>query len=346
MTFKVPGEFEVDLTIADEDFEKQFWFIDFRFDFQPSASSVPESLKNYLEAYVNDVLGKDGLQGCYQFLHEFVLTHKLNELKRQAIQLSRGAWIGTLKVEPLNRALAIQYWTSRAPPTEPKSWVLIAVNSGGKQNREAVSKKSSALTAKWYRNNEEVKSVEIPLDSANLSAEKLLRNVIGRHIEHVLGSIHAKLLEASRFANREASMVLKVSQSSPAESNLTVQVGFKESTALLIEPTTGFFAVKPHSKFTYQAEQQLNNGKNPRDDGVLCLENVRCGFTEDELNRRGSTMGWRMEKCPLKNDELRSFTKSNTRAKTIFLRRDGWAPNWFVMVMLSLNGDEWWLLDV
>ncbi|KAH6895200.1 mediator complex subunit MED14-domain-containing protein [Thelonectria olida] len=346
VTFKVPGEFEVDLTIADEDFEKQFWFIDFRFNFSPSASSLPESLKNYLEAYVNDVLSKDGLAGCYQFLHEFVLTHKLNELKRQAIQLSRGAWTGTLMVEPLNRALAIQYWTSRAPPTEPKSWVLIAVNSSRKQSKDAASKASSHLAAKWYRDNEEVRDAEIPLDSDNLSVEKLLRTVIGRHVEHVLGSIHTKLLGASRFANREAGMVLNISQSNPAESSLTVQVGFKDSAALLIEPTTGLFAVKPHSKFTYQSELQLNNGKNPRDDGVLCLENVRCGFTEDELNRRGSTMGWRTEKCPLKNDELRSFTRTSARTKTIWLQRDGWGPNWFVMVMLSLDGDEWWLLDV
>ncbi|KAI5463043.1 mediator complex subunit MED14-domain-containing protein [Mariannaea sp. PMI_226] len=346
VTFKVPGEFEVDLTIADEDFEKQFWFIDFRFSFSPSASTLPESLKNFLEGYVNDALSKDGLAGCYQFLHEFVLTHKLNELKRQAIQLSKGAWTGTLMVEPLNRALAIQYWTSRASPNDPKSWVLVAVNSARKQKGEASKQHSSFLTAKWYRDNKEVKDVDILFDTDILSTEKLLRTVIGHHIEHILSSIHAKLQTAARFRNREAGMVLHMSQSDPAASSLTMQVGYKDSAALLIEPTTGLFAVKPHSKFTYQFELQLNNGKNPTNDGVSCLENVRCSFMEDELNRRGGTMGWKTEKCPLNNEELRSVTKTREWTKTIWLRRDGWGPNWFVMVMLSLNGDEWLLLEV
>ncbi|KAK7432581.1 mediator complex subunit [Neonectria magnoliae] len=346
VTFKVPGEFEVDLTIADEDFEKQFWFIDFRFIFTPSAAALPESLKNYLEAYVNDVLSKDGLAGCYQFLHEFVLTHKLNELKRQAIQLSKNAWTGTLMVEPLNRALAIQYWTSRTPPNTPKSWVLIAVNSGRRPTGHPSPKASSCLTAKWYRDNKEVKDVDIPLDVENLSAETLLRTVVGRHIDYILSSIHNKLQVAPRFRNREAGMVLHVSQSDPGASSLTMHVGYSDSASLLMEPTTGLFAVKPHSKFTFQDEQQLNNGKNPEEDGVSCLENVRCSFMEDELNRRGSTMGWSSKKCPLNNEELRSVVKTREWTRTIWLQRDGWEPNWFVMVLLSLGGDEWWLLEV
>ncbi|KAH6996613.1 mediator complex subunit MED14-domain-containing protein [Ilyonectria sp. MPI-CAGE-AT-0026] len=346
VTFKVPDEFEVDLTIADEDFEKQFWFIDFRFTFNPSASVLPESLKTYLEAYVNEVLSKDGLAGCYQFLHEFVLTHKLNELKRQALQLSKNSWTGTLMVEPLNRALAIQYWTSRTPPTGPKSWVLIAVNSGRKQNGQVNPKASSSLTAKWYRDNKEVKDTEIPLDCENLSTETLLRTVVGRHIDYILSSIHSKLQMAPRFRNREAGMVLRVSQSDPANSSLTMHVGYSDSASLVMEPTTGLFAVKPHSKFTIQSEHQLNNGKNPAEDGVSCLENVRCGFMEDELNRRGSTMGWITKKCPLSNEELRSVVKTREWTRTIWLQRDGWEPNWFVMVMLSLSGDEWWLLEV
>ncbi|KAJ4272300.1 mediator complex subunit [Fusarium torreyae] len=346
VTFKVPGEFEVDLTIADEDFEKQFWFIDFRFAFKPSASSIPEVLKNYLEGHVNDILSKDGLLGCYQFLHELVLTHKLNELKRQAHQMSKGSWTGTLKVEPLNRALAIQYWTSRTQPGTPKSWVLVAVSSGRKANGQLNPKSPSYLTAKWYRDNKEVKNVDISFDTENLSAEALLKTVIGRHIDFLLGSIHNKLQSYPRFRNREAAMVLRASQEDPAASSLSMQVGYKDSAALLIEPTTGVFAVKPHSKFTIQHEHQLNNGKNPAEDGAACLENVRCGVMEDELNRRGSTMDWATKKCPLNKDELRSVTKTRDWTKTIWLQRAGWGPNWFVMVLLSPSGDEWWLLEV
>lgn len=345
VTFKVAGEFEVDLTIADEDFEKQFWFIDFRFAFEPAASSIPDGLKNYLEGQVNDILSKDGLLGCYQFLHELVLTHKLNELKRQAIQLSRGSWTGTLKVEPLNRALAIQYWTSRAQLGSPKSWILIAVNSGRKSNGQPDPKSSSHLMAKWYRDNKEVKDTNISFDADNLSAETLLKTVIGRHVEFLLGSIHSRLQAFPRFQNRDAAMILNISHDDPATSFLSMQVGYKDSASLLVEPTTGVFAVKPHSKFTIQHEHLLNNGKNPADDGATCLENVRCGVMEDELIRRGSTTGWNTKKSPLSKDELRSLTNTREWTKTIWLQRTGWDPNWFVMVMLSPSGDAWWLVD-
>ncbi|KAF5530480.1 mediator of RNA polymerase II transcription subunit 14 [Fusarium mexicanum] len=346
VTFKVAGEFEVDLTIADEDFEKQFWFIDFRFAFEPAASSIPDGLKNYLEGQVNDILSKDGLLGCYQFLHELVLTHKLNELKRQASQLSRGSWTGTLKVEPLNRALAIQYWTSRTQLGSPKSWILIAVNSGRKPNGQPGPKSSSHLMAKWYRDNKEVKDTNISFDADNLSAETLLKTVIGRHVEFLLGSIHSRLQAFPRFQNRDAAMILNISHDDPATSFLSMQVGYKDSASLLVEPTTGVFAVKPHSKFTIQHEHLLNNGKNPADDGATCLENVRCGVMEDELIRRGSTTGWTTKKSPMSKDELRSLTNTREWTKTIWLQRTGWDPNWFIMVLLSPSGDAWWLVDV
>ncbi|KAH7197630.1 mediator complex subunit MED14-domain-containing protein [Fusarium flagelliforme] len=345
VTFRVPGEFEVDLTIADEDFEKQFWFIDFRFAFHPAVSSIPEGLKNYLEGHVNDILSKDGLLGCYQFLHELVLTHKLNELKRQASQMSKGSWTGTLKVEPLNRALAVQYWTSRTQPGGPKSWVLVAVSTGKKANGQTDPKSSSHLTAKWYRDNKEVKDGVIAFDSDNLSAEALIKTVIGRHIDFLLGSIHTKLLSFPRFKNREASLVLHSSQEDPADSSLTMEVGFKDRVTLLIEPTTGVFAVKPHSKFTFDKENQLNSGNNPAEDGAACLENVRCAVVEDELSRRGSTAGWSIKKNPLNNDQLKALTNTREWTRTIWLHRAGWEPNWFVMVLLSPGGDVWWLVD-
>src|ERR1700722_6388022 len=69
VTFRVAGEFEVDLTIAEENPEKQFWFIDFRFLFTPAVSQLPEHLRYMIENRVNAALEKDGLAGCYKFLH-------------------------------------------------------------------------------------------------------------------------------------------------------------------------------------------------------------------------------------------------------------------------------------
>ncbi|PFH61899.1 hypothetical protein XA68_15915 [Ophiocordyceps unilateralis] len=346
VTFNVDGEFQVDLTIADEDFEKQFWFIDFRYDFRPAPSSLSPSLRSYLEGCVNEALSKDGLVGCYRCLHEFVLTFKINELKRQAIKLSRSSWTGTLSVEPLNRALAIQYWTSRAATTGTKSWILLAVNSGRKPDGSIDDRATSFIVAKWYRDGKEMKDIDIDLDLKRLSAESLLTDVIGRHIEYILTSVHDKLLTAARYKDRDAGMVLDVSRSDPATSSLSIQVGFRGKTALMVEPMTGVFALKPQSKFTVQYEHQLNNGRNLADDGAACLENVRCSVMEDEINRRGSLMGWTARKPPLTMEETKSATKLRAWTRVLWLQKDGWGASWFMAVFLGLGSDEWWLLEV
>lgn len=342
--FKVRGEFEVDLTIADEDFEKQFWFIDFRFDFKPATSTLSDSLRAFLEACVNDALSKDGLPGCYQFLHEYVLTCKINELKRQAIQMSKKSWTGTLIVEPLQRSLAIQYWTSRTQGQGPKSWVLIGVNSG-RNTTQTGGKPTSHLVMKWYRDNKEVESSEISLDDQTLSAQNLLRSVIGKHVEFILRNIHDKLLGASRFKNRQAGMVLEISKSDPTRSALTTQVGYQSHASLLIEPRTGSFVLKPHSKFTIQFEHQLNNGRNQIEDGVLSLENVRCAFIEDEVHRTGSGAGWHACRPRLTSEEIKHLTRKKDWTKALWLQQNGWSADWVIVVLLSPAGDEWWLVD-
>lgn len=343
--FKVQDEFEVDLTIADEDFEKQFWFIDFRFGFKPTTSALSESLRNYLEACVNDTLAKDGLAGCYTFLHEYVLTCKINELRRQAIQMSKKAWTGTLVVEPLHRALVIQYWTSRTSSQGLKNWILIAVNSGRKGASQAGAKPTSYLEVKWYRDNKEVENSPIKLDGENLSVQSLVRNVIGKHIEYLLRGVHNKLLEASRFKNREAGMMLNISDSDPTLSSLTTQIGYKSSASLLVEPRTGNFVLKPHSRFTIQLEHQLNISKDQIAEGATSLENVRCAFIEDEIHRTGSAAGWKASRSQLTTDDVRAITRKRDWTKTLWLKQDGWGPEWFVAVFLSLHGDEWWLVD-
>lgn len=131
VTFKVPGEFELDLTIADEAPESQFWFIDFRFLFSPAVQEIPYALRFHIESRVNSVLLAEGLSGCYRVLHEITLTHKISEFRRQAFDLSRSKWIDGLKVEALNRSLSIQYWLDRYTKGGPKSWIIIGVHSGG-----------------------------------------------------------------------------------------------------------------------------------------------------------------------------------------------------------------------
>ena len=346
MTFIVEGEFEVDLTIADEDFDKQFWFIDFRFAFSPAPSEVTERLMLYLEAHVNTALATDGLQGCYRFLHELVLTHKIHEIKRQALALNRGTWTASLMVEPLNRALAIQYWTGRYHPPAPKSWIMIGVHSGRAANGTVASDSTSHLMLKWYRDGKEVQDVELPFDTTNLSAETLLKTAIARHVEHILSTINGKLVTQPRFVKRESSVALRISRTEPIESVLTMQLGCYEDVTLMIEPVTGFFSIRPHARFAQHGETRLNfGGKDPADEGVACLESIRRAYLVEEVNRRGRCLGWTTLSNPLPAEDIKEMVGSREPLSSVFFHRRGWKPDWFLMMTLSLGGDEWWLFE-
>jgi mediator of RNA polymerase II transcription subunit 14 len=77
----------------------------------------------------------------------------------------------------------------------------------------------------------------------------------------------------------------------------------------------------------------------------MCLEQVRCAMLEDELNRRGSCMGWVIRKAPITNEELHAVTKTRGPMRVLWLQKNGWRSNWFVAIILSLAGDQWWLLE-
>lgn len=345
VTFKVDGEFEVDLTVGSEDASEQFWFIDFRFGFSPAVSVLPESWRNHFNFEVNNRLANDGLTGCYEFLHELILTCKINELKRQALELRKDSWTGTMAVEPLHRALAIQYWTDRIPQAAPKSWIQVAINSGRKDKLMEGEKATSRLEVKWYRDNKAVADVDIPFDAETLSAEALLRTVIGRHIEHVLRGIHEKLLGLPRYKEAHFKTQLHISSEDPAASTLKVQVGRKVHIHLTMEPKTGAFAIKPSMIVTFESQRRLNLAVDQVEAGFMCVEDIRATIQENELKRRSGPQGWRITKPLLKEDELRAIIKSREPMRTLWLQRQDWPENWSLVMITSHTGDHWWLVE-
>ncbi|KAI1461736.1 MED14-domain-containing protein [Annulohypoxylon moriforme] len=347
VTFKVPGEFEVDLTIADEDFDKQFWFIDFRFDFTPAPTELSDALRMHLESKVNEVLEKDGLPGCYKFLHELVLTQKITEYVRQAFELSKGRWVDMLKVERLNRAMSIQYWVGRYQPEGPKSWIILGIHSGKKGSGPEDPESSSHLTLRWFRDNREVKEFDIPFDDANISSEELLYRVISKHVEYILTSMHSKLKSNGRFTKREAGLLLEIPTDHSTQPTLKMQLSHGHYVAVGINPISGMFSMKPQSAMTWKGEQRLNYvSKDPIQDGPSCLESLRCHHVVEELIRRGRSAGWGVCKGPVKAEIVKEVATGRETGQFLWLRRHGWPDQWHLMVNLSLSGDKWYLMEV
>lgn len=355
VTFKVKGEFEVDLTIGDDDFEKQFWFIDFRFAFSPAPQELTERLRAYyVDQKVNEVLAVDGLKGCYEFLHEFVLTHKINELRRQAVKLSRNRWIENVKIERLNRALSIHYWTNRLPangsnPAGPKSWIIVGVNSGKTPPSKSPPGKhlTSYLKLRWFRDGKEVTDSNLSFESDDISAETLLKQIIGMHIEHILSSLYKKLQSKPRYEKRQASLVLNINKEDPSESSLKVQLTHLQILTVRVNITTGFFILEPTRVLVNRREVALNyRYRDPIEDGLLQIEVIRCESEFDELIRRGKGLGWYMLKRPVQPDEIRKLHPSRDPHQTVWIKREGWGPSWYLVVCLSLAGDSWWLVEM
>ncbi|KAI0413866.1 mediator complex subunit MED14 [Xylaria grammica] len=348
VTFKVPGEFEVDLTIADEDPEKQFWFIDFRFAFQPAPSELSDRLRDFLEWKVNEALQRDGLIGCYKFLHEFILTHKITEYVRQAMDLSKGRWADMLEVERLRRAMAIHYWSGRQPLDGPQSYIIIGVSSGNIPGLVPSRSISSRLTLRWFRDGIEVKDAQFPLDNETISTEILLNQVIGKHIEHILRKFHDAMKSQGRFLRREASLGISIGESTPGESALTMQLSHEQYLNIKIAPITGTFLAIPQSRGSFDLQSQLNKDvRRPITEQVALLERFRCFFVEDELNRRGKSRGWSVcNPHPAKHEETRQFLGTRGSYQLIWLLRRGLPDNWYIMVGQSLSGDQWCLAEV
>ncbi len=347
VTFTVPGEFEVDLTIADEDPEKQFWFIDFRFLFTPATSEIPEHLRYIIESRVNSVLERDGLAGCYKFLHELVLTHKLSEIRRQAMELSRGKWIDTLQVEPLHRALSIQYWLGRYGNDGPRSWVILGVASGKRKDGLPDSKATSRISLRWFRDSKEIKDHGITLDLTNLSAEALLQTVISKHILHILESIYSNLCAKPIFSNRQLAISFKISESEPKEPELRVQLTSHEHINITIESRTGYFAISPALRLAARTESQLNGlNKDPATAAHEYIENLRCVAVSTEIIKRARSVGWEpLEHPGLKAEDLKPVMPRDTLQLSWF-KRAGWSQGWFVALSASMSGERWWLMEM
>lgn len=347
VTFKVPGEFEVDLTIADEDPEMQFWFIDLRFLFTPTTLEIPENLRYGIESRVNSVLQSDGLAGCYKFIHELVLTHKIGEIRRQAIELSRGKWIETLQVEHLHRALSVQYWLGRYGKDGPRSWIILGVDSGKRKDGLSDPKATSRISLKWFRDSREVKDHDVTMDLTTLSAESILEAVITKHIVHILGSIYKNLITKPLFSNKQLYVTFKLCETEPKEPELRVQLTRHDNIRVIIETRTGHFAFSPALRFATRTENQLNTlTKDPATVAHEFIEKLRCVAVSAEIINRARSVGWEpLENPGLKQEDLKRIMPRDTLQLSWF-RRAGWSKGWLIALSASMSGERWWSMEM
>ncbi|CRG84648.1 Mediator of RNA polymerase II transcription subunit 14 [Talaromyces islandicus] len=337
VTFFVPKEFEVDLSIAEEDPLSQFYFIDIRFLFTPSSPIPKGRFFNELDSRINNILRAQGLIGCFDFLHNLVLVNKINILFKQAIDLSRGQWSGALRVELLHRILVIQYWPDKTWPekTWPKSWIEIGVESGRQRGQQIPH-----IGFRWMREGQEVDSSDVFFDTETLSIEAVLRSVIAIHTSHLLRSAYNRLRSEALFASGQLSIKAQLSTVEPGSCHLHVQLTPSRHLEASLEPVSGSTSIHTKPSLLSRLEKGVAS-----EDLASRISRLRCIAAMEEIESNTKMLGWEsVDHRKFKVDIQGLFPRNILRAS--FFRNRLWSPLWIIAATTSLSGDDWWILHL
>jgi mediator of RNA polymerase II transcription subunit 14 len=332
-TFRVPGEFEVDLSVADEAPSAPFYFIDIRFLFSPSSDLVSDIVRGHLEAGVNAQLATKGLQGCYDFLHNFVLSHKINVLRRQALaMIKNGRWFECIKVEHLRRNLIIQYWTGMPGP---KNWIEIGITTG-KQQKFTMRPPTAELSVRWFRRGVEMPQEPLDFDWTNLDMESCLMTIIGKHCFGKLTSAKAEIDALSPAASPLKTEV-EVPKEAVEESRLKLSLpSMRTPLSVQIEPVTGQLTISPASPVTFSSQQLINN--TPAPDLAAVLISLTCNIVRQKINDQAKLLGWTRVPVPSHDPKL----PPKTQQLSAFLP-PGWTEPWALMLTVGVPVEAWWI---
>ncbi|KIY01622.1 uncharacterized protein Z520_03174 [Fonsecaea multimorphosa CBS 102226] len=340
-TFIVPNEFELDVSILGDSEDAPFRMVDFRFSFQPSAH-IPDSLHAEIELYANSNIDRDGLKGCYDFLHELALSYKLAELHKQALDLARNQWAGNLRVELIRRNLIVQYWPERQ---FGKSWVEVGIASGREKQKITKMDSPPFLDIKWMRQGKRVDSLQLRLNDALLSFDAILRQVIAQHITEILDNIYDKLILTPLFANAELFMEQSLSYEDPEECSLMMQLSRSSDLQVKIDAVTGLLVLSPVTERRERLQYEVNRVQGVADDVVSKLLNYRCSVMETRVLVGILGTSW---------EGLRSFKFSQAEARALFggpvsrmnmFRQNQWTLDFTLAITHASDGDHWWLLQ-
>ncbi|MCJ1273438.1 mediator complex subunit [Puttea exsequens] len=346
VTFRIVDEFEVDLSIADEDPSSQFFFIDFRFSFSPIPTDLLAGrLRDEIESRANDVLKRDGLQGLFNFLHNLVLTHKLRVLRNQAYEMMRSYWAENLIVEAVHRSVVVQYWTNRPGG---KNWIEIGLKSG---RETRLAKPSSVpriphIAIRWFRGGTEVDDAKIDLNVGYLSLAAILKQIMALHTSYIFEGMAAKMKEALLYSSGSLRLKCIASATEPMDASILIQLTATRAVKLVKEPISGRFAILPSSQVNGQAEFDLNRLPNPAADGSSQLARLRSSASVDEVETTTNSLGWESFRSLNPNRDIvkRFFGKAIQRVK--FFKRQPWTSQFLLAFTTSMDGDSWWVVEL
>lgn len=342
VTFHVADEFELDVSILNEDLESQFFLADFRYIFFPAADFPDGQIFDQLASAANDVLRETSLIGCYAFLHEFTLSYKINILFKQALALLQGPWSDNLRVEMIHRTLVVQYWTNRQ---ESKSWIEIGIKSGRKRKPgQLETPKDLSLGVRWMLAGKEIEDASIELDTQHLSMDALLRQVVAKHANRMFDTAFDSLMTIPLYKEKDLRLDQYASATEPDQCNIELELAKGRTLKVAFETVTGAIVMTPTSSLCNQAEADLNRARNMVEELPRRLSYLRVKTAEEDLISQAEATEWVVLRSfiPSAAEKLAWFGAQIQRS--MFLRCPNWEAGHMLAATYSPQGDEWWLL--
>jgi mediator of RNA polymerase II transcription subunit 14 len=340
-TFTVAGEFAVDLAVADEDPESPFFFIDLRFLFTPAPTKLSEQIQNICEVEVNKAIAANGLGGCYDVLHNFILTHKLNVLHSQVSDVVRGKWFECIRVERIRRSLVLSYWTKRPGR---KSWIEFGIGSGRSQCSIDKQKPTPIIATRWFQRGVEVQQAELNIDWHSISLEAVLLQAIARHTSTLLRHIKEDL-ETLVVKGTEFIAELSTSDYEPDDCKLVMKLpSLRSPVRFSIEPVTGQMTLSPSTPATRYAQQRLNGDLAP--DIPRRLASMLCATALEHVDRQATTLGWQPVVDFAHQDNVRHLFGEDVWQRKVLVPSKSWGVAWAIAVTVGLGGSRWWIVQL
>ena len=340
ITFHVKDEFELDLSIADEDPSSQLFFIDIRFAFSPCVSEIPEGpLRNDIEGRINHMLRKEQLKGCYEFLHDFVLTHKVNLLKHQAYDMLRSRWAENIRIEPAHRGFVVQYWLHRPGP---KSWIELGIK---KSRRKGDETPDPHLFLRWHRHGKEILDHGVEIDISELSLETMLKEIIAKHTNYIFKATKRKLMKGAIYKNKVLLLKHRAGWVDSTDCSLKVQVTHPTIVTILQEPISGAFSLAPPSRLHNQVERDLNSLRDPASDAHSRIGSLRGISATEQVMAITRNISWLPVRTITPNAETVKKYFDAEGIRPTFFRISMWGFYWMLALTTSIDGDRWWVVE-
>ena len=347
VTFYVENEFELDLALADENPSSQFWFQDLRLLCLSTADIPSGHASASIQQRVDAALATHGLAGCFEVLHEFVLTLKITTMRQQVLSLSRSQWAGCLRVEQLNRSLVLQYWAKR---NGKRSWIQIGVRREQPGSHvEWDGYWPSSLSIKWVKEGKEVTDFELPAGTMQLSAEQILNSVMAQHISDLLSST-IDILERSNsdLTSLYASPLLAKSSTEPLQCSLRFPGRSGAFRSMLMEPINGRYVLRPATGTSTDFEKELNSVSELSTRFATTLHRWCVSEIRHEVIDQAGMFGWTSDHVAQGTGSVISRLVGGRDTEAVILRKPHWTDSsWRVVVMVhAILPPSYWVAKI